>query len=413
MPDIAAFSGIRFDPSRVDYARVTSPPYDVISERERADLESESPYNIVRLILGPLEEPGNRKYAAANTRLHQWLSEGVLKQDAEPSLYLYEESFEAAGAHRKQVGLLAAVTISDEILPHERTMAPIVEDRLDVIRSTKSNLSPVFCLYWTSHDTKLDALDASMRTEPYASFETRDGLRHRAWKISDSQSISSIANALANARVVIADGHHRYRTAEAYRAERTAKDGSGPWDRMLLYLVNAERDAPALLPIHRLVSELTAHDAIDAMRRTFSIEPAAPDADLLAKQVQQRRGRCYGILSDEEAWIATLADEAAAADATKSAAGGSHCQAWCDLDVSILHSLVFDRLIPDAKVTFAHHPSEVSEAVRNRDASFGVLLAATPLDAVRAVAEAGDSMPAKSTFFVPKPRTGLVVRPLW
>ncbi len=409
MPDVAPFKGIRYDAGAVDLSAVTAPPYDVISPAERTQLESASPFNVVRLILGPLgSETG--KYSLARALLDDWLQREILVCDDAPALYIYEERFQVAGRRRRQVGVLAAVQISDDILPHERTMAPVVEDRLELIRAVEANLSPVFCLYWASDDAATLAIAEGMKGEPDADFATTDGLGHRAWRMTDPGQIQAVAKALGDARVVIADGHHRYRTAQAYRDERRASDGPGPWDRMLLYLVDAERDAPALLPIHRLVSGIDLPAAIDRLQPLFDLETFVGDADALAAVLADRKsgGRCYGLVSSQESWIATLRDEEAATVAT----AGEHSQAWRDLDVAVLHELIFDRLLAGPSVTYVHHPGEAAQELAAGRASFAVLLAPMPVDAVRAVAEAHDSMPPKSTFFIPKPRTGIVIRPL-
>jgi uncharacterized protein (DUF1015 family) len=411
MADVAGFPGIRYDPAVVDLAAVTAPPYDVISPADLDRLEAASPYNIVRLILGrDLEgdDAGNNKYTRARGLLDAWLHEGVLVRDGSPSLYVYEEGFSIDGARRRQIGALAAVTLSEDILPHEHTMAPIVEDRLAVLRATRANLSPVFCLYWNADASAL--IEEAAASKPYADFAVQDPTTHRAWRLDDAESIEAYARVLRNATVVIADGHHRYRTAMAYRAQRRSTDGPGPWDRMLLYLVDATREGPALLPIHRLVSGIAVEDALPRLRGAFEMEPAVADPEGLARLVTERRERrrCYGILARGEAWLATLTDEAAALEVMPP----DHSDAWRDLDVAVLHELVFDRILGRPSVTYVHSAPEAAEAIERTDASFAVLLAPTPVDAVRAVAEAREAMPAKSTFFVPKARTGIVVRSL-
>jgi uncharacterized protein (DUF1015 family) len=406
VPDVAPFDGIRYDPAVVDLS--TAPPYDVISPAERAALEAASPYNIVRLILGAVDgEDG--KYSRVTSLLQEWLSAGVLVRDGSPTMTIYEETIVAGGSSRHQRGVLAAVEMGADILPHERTMAPVVEDRLAVIRAARANLSPVFCVYWTAESAAADAIERAASAKPCLDFVTEDGTSHRAWTVDDGAVFEAVAKGLAAARVVIADGHHRYRTAEAYRDERRAADGPGPWDRMLLYLVDAERDSPALLPIHRLVEQVPLANAIRAMEPAFQFEqvPGVSAGELAEKVAGQRTtGRCYGFLGPKAAWIATLRDESAAD------IEGEHSQAWRDLDVTVLHRLIFERLLGGPAVNYVHHPAEAAGALTRGEASFAVLLAPTPLQAVREVAEAHDSMPPKSTFFVPKPRSGIVIRPL-
>jgi uncharacterized protein (DUF1015 family) len=414
MADVSGFPGIRYDPAVVDLAAVTAPPYDVISPAELDRLEAASPYNIVRLILGrdlAGDDAANSKYTRARDLLVAWLREGVLVRDETPSLYVYEEGFSIDGKRRRQIGALAAVTLSDEILPHEHTMAPIVSDRLAVIRATRANLSPVFCLYWNAGEAAASAIEEGAKGKPYADFGVGDGTTHRAWRLDDPDAIDAYAAALRDATVVIADGHHRYQTAMAYRDERRAADGPGPWDRMLLYLVDATRDAPALLPIHRLVSGIVVEDALARLRETFAVVEATADPAALARLVAETRAggaRSYGILGRGEAWLTTLIDEKAA----EAVMPPERSAAWRNLDVAVLHELVFARLLGNPPVTYVHSAPEAAETVERGHASFAVLLAPTPVDAVRAVAEAREAMPPKSTFFVPKARSGIVVRSL-
>lgn len=421
VPDIAAFHGLCLDPS-LDPAQVTSPPYDVISPSERAELEAASPYNVVRLdspsatrnASGDLSgEMGSEKYSSARALLDAWIAQGLLVRDDEPALYLYEETFTVDGASGRQIGILGAVLIGDDILPHERTIGPVVADRLDVIRAMEANLSPIFCLYWTARDDAANAIAATTATKPFMEFSTADGIGHRAWRMTDPALIAAVSETLAGARVVIADGHHRYRTAESYRDDQRSTRGDGPWDRVMLYLVDAERDAGALLPIHRLVSGLSLQDALDSLAEHFAIEPGPADADglaavLAAPPAGGASGRRFGFLGRDQGFVLTLNKESDAREAT----AGEHSDAWRDLDVAVLHTLVFDRLLGQPDVTYVHHPSEAAEAIGDGSASFAVLLAPTPVGAVRAIAEARDSMPPKSTFFIPKPRTGIVIRPL-
>lgn len=412
MADVVPFRGIRYQHS-ADLAAVTSPPYDVISPEERDTLERGSPYNVVRLDLGR-DEPGDdeteNKYTRAAQWLDSWLAEGILRRDGEPSVYLYEQRFTLGGATRSQRGVIAAAELSDEILPHERTMAPVVEDRLRFLRATGANVSPVLCLYWTS-DHAARAVIADPGVPPYAEFSSPDGVAHRAWRLPDPAAAEAIARSLAGATVMIADGHHRYATAMAYRDERRRARGSGPWDLAMLYLVDAERDGPALLPIHRLVSRLSPRDAVERLGGVFEVaaagtrEPGALEARLAEARA---RGRAFGILGPDDAWVATVITP----DPEAAAMPKGRSQAWMDLDVAVLHTLVFDRLWQGPEVTYVHSAQEAAQAVGRGHASFAVLLAPTPLDAVRAVAEAREAMPPKSTYFVPKPRTGMAIRRL-
>jgi uncharacterized protein (DUF1015 family) len=208
---------------------------------------------------------------------------------------------------------------------------------------------------------------------------------------------------------VIADGHHRFRTALEYRAERRASDGPGPWDQMLLYLVDANWNGPALLPIHRVVP-LAPEEIIRKATPAFDVEPAATTApDRLAAELERRRqeGRCFVLLGRQAAWWLRVADKAAEADALPA----DRSAVWRDLDVAVLEWFLLRKLL-GTEARYVHHPSEAADEVAAGRAGSAILLAPPPFESVRAVAEAGEAMPPKSTFFIPKPRTGVVIRPL-
>jgi uncharacterized protein (DUF1015 family) len=420
MLDVAPFRGVRYA-SRVvgDLSLVTCPPYDVIAPEARSALERASPYNMVRLVLGrdePNDNAGANKYTRARELLDRWLAEGTVERDGDASLYVYEQEYSLGAQRRIQRGVLAAVALEDaesgSIVPHERTMPKPVEDRLSLLRATRANLEPVFAVVGGRGEEFAAQLKACARSEPASAFASSDDdVEHRLWVVSEPPTVDGIRRAVHDATAIIADGHHRYRTALLYRDERRSRDGEGPWDRILLYLVDATSDGPAILPIHRVVSGIPADQAIESLKGAFDIEPAPRD-DLERVAAMLRPGRQgerrYAMIDREHAWLLRLAD----ARAEREALPESRSQPWRDLDVATLHALVFERLLPDAKVSFVHSPSEAAEALDSGDASIAFLLAPVPFESVRAVALAGEAMPPKSTYFFPKPRDGVVIRQL-
>jgi uncharacterized protein (DUF1015 family) len=417
--EIAPFRGTRYDPSAVDdLSLVVSPPYDVITEADREALEAASPYNVVRLILGR-DEPGDdersNKYTRARGLLEAWRAAGVLREDAGDALYVYEQRYEIGGEKRFQRGVLGAVRLDEPgsggVLPHERTYEKIVEDRLQLLRATETNLDTIFCVYDGREQGAHDAIERAAAATPLARFTTEDAVEHVLWAMTDVLDIGAVARAVEKAEVVIADGHHRWQTALHYRNERRAAEGLGPWDLQLMFLVDAARWGPSLLPIHRVVSGIDATSALEAMAPVVRAEPAPRgNPERLAQELAQRRerGRAFAMFDHYGAWWLTIADPAA----ERAALPADRSAAWRDLDVSVLHALVFDKLLGGVKPRFVHSATEAANEVKSSEASLGFLLAPMPFDAVRAVAEAGDAMPPKSTFFVPKPATGVVMRAL-
>ena len=413
MATVSPFRGLRYDLSTVgDLGAVTSPPYDVISSDALEQYERASPYNVVRLILGR-DSGAVDKYTRAAETLDRWIREGVLVRDDRETMTVYEQRFTVGGRERVQLGLLAAVALEENgrsVLPHEHTMAAPVEDRLNLIRATRAQLSPVFAVYASDDTSARDTIGRTVKREPIATWRSEDdGVAHRAWTIDDASDIDRITATLASATVVIADGHHRFRTALEYRAERRATDGPGPWDQMLLYLVDADWCGPALLPIHRIV-DLSAEEVIRKATPTFDVEPAGTTSPgRLESELETRRqdGRCYALLGREAAWWLRVVDKAAEAEALPA----DRSPVWRDLDVAVLEWLLLRKLL-GTEARHVHTASEAADEVAAGRAGSALLLAPPPFEAVRAIAEAGEAMPPKSTFFVPKPRTGVVIRPL-
>lgn len=420
MVAVAPFRGIRYDPRAAgDLASVTSPPYDVISPEAQRALEQANPYNIVRLILGRDEAADDEltnKYTRARSLLDSWLEAGILVRDPSDALYVYEQRFTIGGRERAQRGILVAVPLEDpgagRILPHERTMPKPVEDRLALLRATDANLEPVFGVATGAAPGLSAALRDASASAPAAEFTTPDdAVRHCLWVSAGAGAINAARETLRDATLIIADGHHRYRTALLHREERRAAGGDGPWDAILMYVCHAEEDGPAILPIHRLVLGVDADEVLARLAGPFRVEPAPrEDPEQLAAELAERRAaaRTYALLGADRAWFLTVVDSQAQDEALPP----HRSPAWRDLDVAVLHALAFERLLGDVKTDFVHSAREAAEAVERGEASAAFLLAPVPFEAVRAVALAGEAMPPKSTYFVPKPRDGVVIRPL-
>jgi uncharacterized protein (DUF1015 family) len=416
---IAPFRGIRYDPDAVgDLSRVVAPPYDVISDAALDLLEEASPHNIVRLILGR-DEPGDdettNKYTRARGLLEAWLTAGVLRRDEDEALYVYEERSTIDGEPHLQRGILGAVSLGregeDAVLPHEGTYDDIVADRLALLRATATNLDCIFCVTDAQDAGTHAAVERVTGGDPSAAFTTPDGIDHRLWTMTDPDAIATVIRTVSRAQVVIADGHHRHRTAQIYADERRGAEGPGPWDAQLMLVVDATRFGPALLPIHRVVRGIDAPAALARLQPVFRVEEVhTPDPAAMAAELIKRRiyGRTFAMLSADRAWWLTVSDKVAEREAMPP----ERSPAWRDLDVAVLHALVFDRLLDVSETGFEHSATETADAVRAGRADLAFLVAPPPFESVRAVAEAGEAMPQKSTFFIPKPITGIVLRPL-
>lgn len=406
-------SGLRLEPFRaLRYADADgdalaarlSPPYDVVGEDERSALESADPYNVIRLILprDPAGEPGGAYEAAAAT-LRQWRDSGVLVPDEAPALYVYEM---AEGSSRTR-GLVGAVGLTppeaEVVLPHENTMAGPVADRLALTEATAANLEPIYLVY--SGGGAASEVVASFDDVPPLVSATVDGVTHTIWAVTDPAALSAVAADLAPRRAVIADGHHRYATYLRHQADRHASGaGPGPWDRGLALLVDASTYGPQVHAIHRVVDGLPLDEAVSQASAGFTVRDVDGPSDLA-----EAAGPAF-VLTDGSRWV-LLTDPSPSL--VSSAVPADRSDAFRSLDVTVAHLVLIDRLwsLRDHEdvVGFEHSVDDAVARAR-RTGGTALLLNPTPVEAVAAVAEAGERMPRKSTLFTPKPRTGLLLR---
>ena len=397
MAVVRAVRALRYDVARVgDLSRVIAPPYDVILPDEQEALYEKSPHNVIRLIL-PREKA--RAESAART-LTEWVSSGVLVREPEPAVFLYQQTFMLPdGSTKTREGVLLSLALEEfsrgVVLPHEKTLPGPKADRLAIIRATGANLSPIFGLYARKGERARDVLGVS--GAPLV--EATDGSGgHRLWRVTEAAAIARFAASLADERIIIADGHHRYETALAYRDEqKTAAAGS-----ILAYVANLDEEGVVILPTHRMVRgplRLDAATLAAELAGSFTIERLPPGKPRVEGEID-----C--VLPDRRLRLKAK-PEAAAALADLPPAIRS-------LDVSLLHGAILGPLLgigPEA-LTFTHEDEEAVDAVTTGAAHAAFLLNPPSLAEVRAVCLAGQLMPEKSTYFYPKLATGLVFQPV-
>ena len=387
------FPAIRYDLTRHDLAQVIAPPYDVIDAEQRAELAARDEHHSVRIDL-PSEDDGEGRYEVARCLLRDWLADGTLVVDERPSFTVYRmTATDEDGVERRTTGVIGALELSPpgtDILPHEHTTPKAKSDRLDLLRSCRANLSAIWGLSLAKGLTDLLPVDEP----PLAEVVDDDGVRHTVWRVDDPERCAAIAAAVAEQPIVVADGHHRYETSLAYRGEREAADGdAGPAAATMAYVVELVEDELTVHAIHRLLDGLPADfDFLDALAPWF--EPAGPPpADRPITAAMADAGCLAIVHAHGELLLRPRSDALAEAR---------------DLDSSRLDVAL--AALPPHRLTYQHGVGNVRAAVASGAAQAGILLRPATVAQIEATAHGGERMPPKTTFFSPKPRTGLVFR---
>jgi uncharacterized protein (DUF1015 family) len=396
MPRFEPFRGTRYAAPGPDLASVTAPPYDVLSPADRAALAARHPHNIVHVDV-PRERDGEQRYEAAGDRLRSWVAEGVLVRDPEPSFTLYRMSFtDAAGARREIVGVLGGLEVVDEgageVLPHERVTPKASTDRLDLTRATRANMSPIWGLSLATGLTRL-------LTEPGepVGHVTVDGVHHSVERVTDPARVAAISAMVWTDDVLIADGHHRYGVARRYRDEVRAATGSDetPAELTLAFVNELVPEQLSVEAIHRVYRDISADELTAALAVGFHLSPAGAVTPATLAEMQRRGALCLVDRSGAATW---LTPRDGAFDGVRA------------LDGVWLEHLLGDT---PATVTYQHGVAELQELIAaDPDISAAVLIRPVSVAEIERTARDGLLMPPKSTFFTPKLRTGLVVRPL-
>lgn len=423
------FTGILYNSDKIgSLADVVTPPYDVISPQMQAAFYERSPFNFCRLDLP--KETGEARYELAKDLFLKWLHEGILVRDAKPAIYVHHQSFTLpAGTKVTRRGFFAVRRIEEfsggKIKPHEKTLAGPKADRLSMMRATGANLSPVFSLYADSGHEIDAALERLTQTTPHFDFVTADGERHQLWKATNAEVFDCVEKRLADEPLFIADGHHRYETALNYRRELIAKHGELPENAaanfVLMYFSNLKDPGLAIFPIHRALKGLKGFSReafLKRLRADFEIKDVAVD------QIDKNLARLGENAHDRHAfWLVTpdprqsYLIEMERKNWLASQIARSLPESLATLDVTVLHRLVFGKILGLSEESQARQENivyikstheAIDETLSGRtDLTF--ILNPTPIESVKAVALAGESMPQKSTYFYPKILSGLVV----
>ncbi len=413
MPEIRPFKAIRFDHSRTqgDLSALLAPPYDVLDQADKDALSAKDKHNIVGIDLPhipPKSAGPPEAYQASAAALKASLDDGTMVREAQPALYLYHQVFELGGrmyTRRKFIARVKLAPFSEgTVLPHERTFGGPKEDRLALMKATRCQLSPIFGLY-TDPDNKIGAAFAPFSTTPPDAVGTLDRVENRTWIVTDEKAIRGACEYLANQKIYIADGHHRYGTALLYRDWLAEQEGGSlPDDHPANYVmfVLASMDDPGclILPYYRALAGVD----LDTVLASWSTgtEPAgsAEEADIVLWDGDT--GRSVPLRFSDRAKLKALEPD--------------QCGPWYKLDYAYLHRYLIEELLTgtlsaDPQVRYVKS-EEDAKLTASQEKGVALLIKATPMAHLRAVSEAGGLMPQKSTYFYPKLATGVTINPL-
>lgn len=387
-------------------ASLLCPPYDVIDDALRARLLAADPGNAVSVVL-PRADDGRDAYRDAAQRLRDWTQTGAYVLDEARALYVYEMQ-DGTGSTR---GLLGAVELRDPsdgvILPHEDTMAGPVADRLALMSATEANVEPIYLVY-DGGGSASDAVRDVDGSDPIAEATTPDAITHRLWAITDPAVQAAVAQDLQPRHALIADGHHRYATYRKLQQLLDAQHGPGAWDRGLTLLVDSSSYGPQVHAIHRVLVGIPLDRALEHAAGWADVVTVADPRDAL--QHAARLPGFAAVLTDGKRSVLLTDSAGRLADAARRP---GEPDALTDLDVTVLHRALVQQVwqLSDSVEAVGYaHSLEQALVLAQQSRGTAVLLRATPVSAVAAVASVGARMPRKSTLFTPKPASGLVMR---
>lgn len=419
MATIRPFKGLRYTSAAGPLPDLVAPPYDVISAEERTALAGKNPNNVVELTL-PQGNADDRskfvKYAKSAAQLAEWRRAGVMAVEDKAAYYRYTQTFRIPGSNQSHVRKALIALIKTEpyekgvVLPHEQTFPKHKEDRLRILEATRAHLECIFGLFEDDNGEAFRRI-GSAPTRKVADVTTDDGVHHVLEAIEDDLTVDGLTQALAEKKVWIADGHHRYETACTFREMQGEKDGLVAEDFMMMALSSMSDPGLVLLPTHRIVHRmpLQGHAFEDAMQRFFNTREV-PNGRLLEEMGKLSRddNRVFGIaLPGGMGILATLDDPTKVLEWIP----GDESSRLKMLDVSILHHVIFDKILGLQGLDFFSYTRDPEEALFavNEPGSASFLMNPPTVDDMRQIALGGEKMPQKSTYYYPKILSGLVL----
>ena len=431
MVEVSPFKGIMYNKEKIrNLDDVMSPPYDIISTEMQNKLYNKHPNNFVRLILGKENQSDNEhdnRYTRAKEQFGAWLNESILQGPDKPAVFPYKIDYEIKNQKKTMSGFFVLLKLDPDyklVKAHERTLSKPKADRLNLMRTCHANLEPIQLLYIDENDTIMKNIDEKI-DEPVINVKGYDGFTHRLWKLEDENIISKITEKLSDKILFIADGHHRYQTAINYAGEVKKKTGNNDEDASFNYrmviLANMFDEGLSILPTHRFIKmpDINVDDLIKKLGEYFVVEEKTVDSfkgdyKSLSKKIKEeletKTEHKFAMYIKNQYYILTLEDER-----IMDRFADDRSETWRTLDVSILHKIILEHLMGineknlEDHVKYTRVDEEAIEFVDEGRYDLSFLMNATKIEELKAVADAGEHMPQKSTYFLPKMLSGLVM----
>jgi uncharacterized protein (DUF1015 family) len=433
MAEVHPLRGVRYNQRLIkDLDRVICPPYDIITPQTAQELYQRSEYNFVRVeATGELTQYRGQedKYTRSASALEQWLAQGVLRIDELPAIYIHDHHFVHLGRQFKRRGIILRVRLEEwdsmTVRPHEGTLSEPKADRLSLLRALQANTSPILALFEDQGRSVSSVLAEQERNEPVIHSNGFGGERHDVWAITEPESIARICQSLASQPLYIADGHHRYESALAYRRERhacsTSQSGNEPFNFVMMTLVDFFDPGLIILPPHRLIrgmSKSTLDAVMDSLKVFFDVEElplSMPGVwqqvdDLLTSETEQVTIALFGLVL-ESLLVLRLSDFATASRVMSR----FHSELYKRLQVSIVDHIILEKVLEisgereKVALGYSHTREEAVNRVLDKEYQLAILVSPVRAETVKTIADVGDRMPRKSTYFFPKAPAGLAL----
>jgi len=417
MSKIRPFKAVTYNLKKVhDLSKLVCPPYDVISDDEALFLRNMSPHNFIHLLLAKDKKGDNKdnnKYTRARDLYNQWIDKGILTQDKTPGIYFYKQEYTFLGQRRKRVGFISLMELQDEsdsnVFPHENTHSAAVDDRLQLWQSLDANLSCIFVCY-SDKQRKIEKIFTRdvLSSSPILELTDKDNIKHILWKLEDEHLIKEMNSTIAGQHLFIADGHHRYKVAMAYRQIRMARkkniSGEEPFNYVMTYFTNIDSKDLQIFPIHRIVKRLPKR--LDFLEDLFRIDKIKHKNDLAVMLARAGRNEhAFGLYSREGIRLLRLKNKMLI---NKYVDNGS--VDYKSLDATILKYFIFDRIgVRSDDIIYTENIDEAAAMVDNGQADVCFIMNPVKISQLKAIALNGERMPPKTTYFYPKVLSGLTV----